>query len=98
MVADLEAVAVGVNIKLTVQVAFGATVAPEQLSELVTKSTGFVPPSVIVEMIRLAVPVSVTVSAFDCDELVVPLPGEMATPKDRLFDERVNTGLPTAIV
>jgi hypothetical protein len=57
-------VADGVNVTLTVQVPLGITVAPVQVSALLAKSLGFVPPSVTVEMVRLAVPVLVTVSAW----------------------------------
>ena len=57
-------VADGVNVTLTVQVPLGITVAPVQVSALLAKSLAFVPPSVTVEMVRLAVPVLVTVSAW----------------------------------
>jgi hypothetical protein len=57
-------VADGVNITLTVQVWLGVTVAPVQVSALLAKSPAFVPPIVAVEMVRLAVPVLVTVSAW----------------------------------
>jgi hypothetical protein len=60
-VADLEAVVAGVNFTLTTQVVLGATVVPEQVSEITAKSLGFVPPIVIVEMERSAVPVFVAV-------------------------------------
>jgi hypothetical protein len=39
-----------------------ATVAPEQVSLLIAKSLGFVPPIDTVEMVRFAVPLLVTVS------------------------------------
>jgi hypothetical protein len=57
-------VAEGVNVTLTVQVLLGMTVAPVQVSALLAKSLAFVPPSVTVEIVRLAVPVLVTVSAW----------------------------------
>jgi len=57
-------VAAGVNVTLTVQVPLGVTVVPVQVSALLAKSLAFVPPSVTVEMVRLAVPVLVTVSAW----------------------------------
>ena len=63
-------VADGVNVTLTVQVPLGVTVAPVQVSALVAKSLAFVPPIVTVEMVRLAVPVLVTVSVWAA--LVVP--------------------------
>jgi len=55
-------VADGLNVTLTVQVPLGVTVAPVQVSALLAKSLAFVPPSVAVEMVRLAVPVLVTVT------------------------------------
>ena len=64
-------VADGVNVTLTVQVPLGITVAPVQVSALLAKSLAFVPPIVTVEMVRLAVPVLVTVSAWAA--LVVPV-------------------------
>jgi hypothetical protein len=57
-------VADGVNVTLTVQALLGVTVAPVQVSALLAKSLGFVPPIVTVEKVRLAVPVLVTVSAW----------------------------------
>jgi len=63
-------VAEGVNVTLTVQAPLGVTVAPEQVSALLAKSLAFVPPMVTVEMLRLAVPVLVTVTALAA--LVVP--------------------------
>ena len=57
-------VADGVNVTLTVQVLVGVTVAPVQVSALLAKSLAFVPPIVTVEMVRLAVPVLVTVSVW----------------------------------
>jgi hypothetical protein len=57
-------VAEGVNVTLTVHVLLGVTVAPVQVSALLAKSLAFVPPIVTVEMVRLAVPVLVTVSAW----------------------------------
>jgi hypothetical protein len=64
-------VADGVNFTLTVQVWLGVTVAPVQVSALLVKSSAFVPPIVAVEIVKLAVPVLVTVSAWAA--LVVPL-------------------------
>jgi hypothetical protein len=63
-------VADGVNVTLTVQVLLGVTVAPEQVSALLAKLLAFVPPMVTVEMLRLAVPLLVTVSAWPA--LVIP--------------------------
>jgi len=55
-------VADGVNVTLRVQVPLGVTVAPVQVSALLAKSLAFVPPIITVEIVRLAVPVLVTVS------------------------------------
>jgi len=63
-------VADGVNVTLTVQVLLGVTVAPVQVSALLAKLLAFVPPIVTVEMLRLPVPLLVTVSAWAA--LVVP--------------------------
>jgi hypothetical protein len=60
----------GVKVTLTVQVALGITVAPVQVSALLAKSLAFVPPIVTVEIVRLAEPLSVTVTALAA--LVVP--------------------------
>ena len=57
-------VAEGVNVTLTAQVLLGVTVAPVQVSGLLAKSPAFVPLIVTVEMVRLPVPVLVTVSAW----------------------------------
>jgi hypothetical protein len=57
-------VADGVNVTLTVQALLGATGAPVQASALLAKSLAFVPPIVTVEIVRLAVPVLVTVSVW----------------------------------
>jgi hypothetical protein len=65
-------VADGVNVTLTAQVLLGVTVAPVQVSALLAKSPAFVPLIVTVEIVRLAVPVLVTVSAWAA--LVVPTP------------------------
>lgn len=62
-------VADGVKVTLTAQVPLGVTVPPEQVSELLAKSLAFVPPIVTVEMVRLPVPLLVTVSI--CPALVV---------------------------
>jgi hypothetical protein len=55
-------VADGVKVTLTVQVLFGVTVAPVQVSALLAKSPAFVPPTAAVEMVRFAVPLLVTVT------------------------------------
>jgi hypothetical protein len=60
----------GLKVTLTAQVPLGITVAPEQVSAPLAKSLAFVPPIVTVEMVRLPVPVLVTVSALAA--LVVP--------------------------
>ena len=60
----------GVNVTLTVQVLLGVIVAPVQVSALLAKSLAFVPLIVTVEMVRLALPVLVSVTV--CDGLVVP--------------------------
>jgi hypothetical protein len=60
----------GVNVTLTVQVALGATVAPVHVSAFLPKSLAFVPPTATTEMVRLPVPVLVTVTALAA--LVVP--------------------------
>jgi hypothetical protein len=61
-------VADGVNVTLTVQVlpgpGAGVSVAPVQVSALLAKSPAFVPLRMTVEMMRLAVPVLVRVSAW----------------------------------
>lgn len=57
-------VADGANVTLTAQVPLGVTVAPVQVSALLAKSLAFVPPIVTVEMVRLTVPVLVTVSGW----------------------------------
>jgi hypothetical protein len=64
-------VADGVNVTLTAQVPLGVTVAPVQVSALLAKSLAFLPPIVAVEMVRLPVPVFVTVTPWA--ELVVPV-------------------------
>ena len=60
-----------VKVTLTAQVALGSTVAPEQVSALLAKSPAFAPLIVTVEIVRLALPVLVTVSAWGA--LVVPV-------------------------
>ena len=57
-------VAAGVNVTLMVQVPLGVIVAPVQVSALVAKSLGFVPPSVAEAMVRLPPPVLVTVTVM----------------------------------
>jgi hypothetical protein len=59
----------GVNVTLTVQAPLGMTVAPVQVSALLAKSVAFVPPIVTSKMLRLAVPVFVTVTL--CAALLV---------------------------
>ena len=57
----------GVNVTLTVQVLEAplvVSVAPEQVSALLAKSPEFVPPIAAFEMLRLAVPVLVTVTVW----------------------------------
>lgn len=56
------AAAAGVKVTETVQVLLGATVAPVQVSALLLKSVGFVPPIHTVVTVRLAVPELVRVS------------------------------------
>jgi hypothetical protein len=68
-VAVRRPVAEGVKVTLTAQVPLGITVAPVQVSALLAKSPAFVPPIVTVEMVRLPVPVLVTVTL--CAALVV---------------------------
>jgi hypothetical protein len=63
-------VADGVNVTLTVQVPLGVTVAAVQVSALLAKSPTFMPPTATVEMVRLAVPLLVTVSV--CGPLGAP--------------------------
>lgn len=55
-------IAEGVKVTLTVQVALGSTITAVQVSVPFVKSPGFDPSSVTVEMVRLLVPVLVTVS------------------------------------
>jgi hypothetical protein len=57
-------VAEGVKVTVSAQVLFGVRVAPVHLSALVPNSVTFVPPTVTVEMVRLAVPVLVTVTVW----------------------------------
>lgn len=52
----------GVNVTLTWQVLPGVTVAPVQVSALLAKAVGLVPPIAAVDTVRLPVPVLVTVS------------------------------------
>jgi hypothetical protein len=52
----------GVNVTLTEHVPLGVTVAPEQVSALVAKFVKFAPLMATVEMVRLAVPLLVTVT------------------------------------
>ena len=80
-------VAEGVKVTLTVQVPLGVTVAPVQVSALVAKSLAFVPPTVTVERVRLAVPVLVTVAV--CAALVVPT---FCAPNVRLVGEQLTEG------
>ncbi len=61
--------ALGVNVTLTVQVPWGATLDPVQVSALLAKSPASVPLIAAVEILRLAVPVLVIVSV--CAALVV---------------------------
>ena len=63
-------VADGLNVTLTVQVLLGVTATPEQVSALLAKLLAFVPPIETVEMLRLAVPLLVTVTV--CGALVAP--------------------------
>lgn len=62
-------VAEGVKVTLTVQVLFGATVAPVQESAPLVKSPAFTPLMATDVIVRPADPVLVTVSV--CAELVV---------------------------
>jgi hypothetical protein len=62
-------VALGVKVTLTVQVLLGVTVAPVQVSALLAKSVELVPVRVTLVMVRLAVPLLVTVT--DCAALLV---------------------------
>jgi len=62
-------VADGVNVTLTEHVPLGITVAPVQVSALLAKSLEFVPLIPTVKMVRLAVPVLVTVTL--CAALLV---------------------------
>jgi hypothetical protein len=55
-------IADGANVTLTEHVPLGITVAPVQVSSLLAKSLGFVPLIPAVKMVRLAVPVLVTVT------------------------------------
>ena len=48
----------------TEQAVLGRTVAPVQVSGLLAKSPAFVPPTVAVEMFKLAVPVFVSVTVW----------------------------------
>ncbi len=63
-------VADGAKVTLTVQLLLGVTVAPEHVSALLAKSPAFVPVMVTVEMVRLALPLLVSVTVLAA--LVVP--------------------------
>jgi hypothetical protein len=52
----------GVNVTLTAQLLFGATVEPVQVSVVLAKLAAFVPASVTVEIVRLEFPELVIVS------------------------------------
>jgi len=54
----------GANVTLIVHVLLGVTVAPVHVSALLAKSVAFVPPIVTAEIVRLAVPVLVTISGW----------------------------------
>ena len=56
--------AIGVKVTLIVQAPLGVIVAPVQVSALLARSLAFVPLIVTVEMVRLAVPVLVTVTVW----------------------------------
>jgi hypothetical protein len=58
------------GVKVTVQLLLGVTVAPEHVSALLAKSPAFVPVMVTVEMVRLALPLLVSVTVLAA--LVVP--------------------------
>jgi hypothetical protein len=79
--------AVGVKVTLRVQVLLGVTVAPVQVSALVAKSPEFVPPSVTVEIIKLAAPMLVTVSVWGA--LGLPT---LCAPNVRLVGEKLTQG------
>jgi hypothetical protein len=66
-VPERPLVPAGVNVTLTAQLLEAplvVSVAPVQVSALLVKSPAFVPPIVAVEILRLAVPVLVTVSVW----------------------------------
>jgi hypothetical protein len=80
-------VAEGAKVTLSVQVPFGVTVAPVQASAFVAKSLAFVPPTVTVERVRLAVPVLVTVTVW-----AALVPPTFCAPKVRLVGEQLTKG------
>lgn len=75
---------VGLKVTPTTQVPVGTTVAPEQASALFAKSLGFAPLTITVVMLKLAVPLLVTVKF--CAPLVFPT---VWFPKFRLAAEGV---------
>jgi len=89
MAPVLVAIEVGAKVTEMVQAPLAAIVAPVQVSALLAKSLAFGPPIVTVEMVRLAVPVLVTVSVSGA--LVVPT---FCGPNVRLFEERLNEDAP----
>jgi hypothetical protein len=76
----------GVNATITVQVSLGVTVAPVQVSALLTKSLAFVPLIVAVEMVRMSVPLLVMVSVRGALEAPTG-----AGPNGRLVEEGLTT-------
>jgi hypothetical protein len=83
----------GIKVTLTEQVLLGATVAPVHMSSLVEKSLAFVPAMAALEIIKLAVPVLVTVTVWAA--LVVL---KVWSGKSMTLGERFTAGVPTVEV
>jgi hypothetical protein len=69
-VADSAPISEGLKVTLIVQVLLGVTVAPVQVSALLTKSLAFVPVTETLREVKLAFPVLVRVTLWAA--LVVP--------------------------
>jgi hypothetical protein len=89
--AAKDPLAAGLNVTLTVQLAPAATLAPQLL--LCAKSPGFAPVSVMLLMLKAALPVLLSVKVWA--ELVVPTAW---LPKARVVGERLATGFVLAPV
>ncbi len=79
-------VADGVNVTLTEQSLSGVIVAPVQVSSLLAKSPAFVPLIVVVEIVRISVPVLVMVSVRGALGV-----STFCGPNGRLVEERLTS-------